>query len=65
MEHWMFIYASNNQIWGVLTNNFYEYWLYLSGAYIIRFALGLYDNLLLIYRRALPAEASVGICLIE
>ena len=37
----------------------------LPGAYIFRFDLGLYDNLLLIYRRAPPAEALVGVYSIE
>ena len=37
----------------------------LSGAYICRSALGLYDNLLLVKRRASPAEVSVGVCSIE
>ena len=26
MKHWMFIYGTNNQIWGVWTNDFYEDW---------------------------------------
>ena len=34
------------------------------GAYIFRSALGLYHNLLLIYRKAAPAESPVGACTI-
>ena len=37
----------------------------LPGAHIFRSPLGLYDNLLLIYRRTPPPEASVGACSIE
>ena len=37
----------------------------LPGLYIFRSVLGLYDNLLLIYGRAPPAEGSVGVCSIE
>ena len=34
----------------------------LPEAYIFRSALGLYDKLSLIYRRAPPVEALVGVC---
>ena len=37
----------------------------LPEAYIFGSALGLYDNLLLIYRRTPPVESSVGVCSIE
>ena len=36
----------------------------LSGVYIVRSALGLYDNMLLKWS-APPAEASVGVCSVE
>ena len=37
----------------------------LPGAYIFRSVQGLCDVLLLIYRRAPPAEGLVGVCSIE
>ena len=55
MEHWMFIYANQfekfGQIISINTDS------NLPGVYSFRSALGLYDNILLIYRRAPPAKA--------
>ena len=65
MKLWIFIYATSIQIWNVWTDISLNTDSNLPGAYIFRSVQGLCDVLLLIYRRAPPAEGLVGVYSIE